>query len=132
MKSLFGLQDTVEVVTNGIDELAENATEAQWVLHIDSNKKDYNASFCIQYAVDNENFDRIAHVESVKEAWDILVKYYEGDEKVKRVKLQFLHKQYEFLQMGDFEKIAVYVSKIQNLVHLMKNCDETITEKMVI
>jgi len=28
MKSLFGLQDTLEVVTNGIAELAENAIEA--------------------------------------------------------------------------------------------------------
>jgi len=34
--------------------------------------------------------------------------------------------------MGDSEKIAVYVSKIQNLVHLMKNYGETITNKMVI
>jgi len=132
MKSLFGLQDTLEVVTNGVAELAENAAESQRVLHRDLKKKDCKASFCIQSAVDNANFDRIAHAESAKEAWDILVKYYEGDEKVKSVKLQTLRRQYELLQMGDSEKIATYVSKIQNLVHLMKNCGETITDKMVI
>jgi len=66
MKSLFGLQDTLEVVTNGVAELAENATEAQQVLHRDSKKESCKASFCIQSAVDNANFDKIAHVESVK------------------------------------------------------------------
>jgi len=34
--------------------------------------------------------------------------------------------------VGDYDKIAAYVSKVQDLVHLMKNCGETITEKMVI
>jgi len=132
MKSLFGLQDTLEVVTDAVAELAENATEAQRVLHKDLKKKDCKASFCIQSAVDNANFDRIAHAESTKEAWDILVKYYEGDKKVKSIKLQTLRRQYELLQMGDSEKIAPYVSKIQNLVHLMKNYGESITNKMVI
>ena len=132
MKSLFGLQDTLEVVTNGVTELAENATEAQRVLHKDLKKKECKASFCIQSVVDNANFDRISHDESVKETGDILAMYYEGDEKVKSVKLQTLRRQYELLQMGDYEEIAPYVSKIQNLVHLMKNCGETITDKMVI
>ena len=88
--------------------------------------------FCIQSAMDNANFDIIAHAEYAKEAWDILVKYYKGDEKVKSVKLQALLRQYELLQMGDYEKIAAYVYKIQNLVHLMTNCGETIIDKMVI
>jgi len=119
MKFLFGLQDTLEVVTNGVAELVENSIEAQQVLHKYSKKKDCKVSFCIQSAVDNANFDRIAHVESAKETWDILVKYYEGNEKVKSVKLQTLRRHYE--------KIAAYVSNIQNLVHLMKNCGETVT-----
>ncbi|XP_050896203.1 uncharacterized protein LOC127102930 [Lathyrus oleraceus] len=34
--------------------------------------------------------------------------------------------------MGEDEKIACYVSKVQNLVHLMKNCGETITDKMIV
>jgi len=68
MKSLFGLQDTLEVVTNGVAELPENAIETQWVRHRDSKKKDCKASFCIQSPVDNANFDRIAHAQSAKEA----------------------------------------------------------------
>jgi len=46
--------------------------------------------------------------------------------------LKTLRRQYELLQMGDYEKIAAYLFKIQNLVHLMKNCGETITKKIII
>jgi hypothetical protein len=55
--------------------------------------------YAIQAAVDAVNFDKISHVESSKETWDILVKYYEGGEKVKSVKLQSLRRQYELPQM---------------------------------
>ncbi|XP_050909407.1 uncharacterized protein LOC127123207 [Lathyrus oleraceus] len=81
----------------------------------DAKKKDCKALFCIQSAVDSVNFDRISHVESAKEEWDVLVKYYEGGEK-----------------MGEDKNIAGYVAKVQNLVHLMKGCGETITDKMVV
>lgn len=33
--------------------------------------------------------------------------------------------------MGEDKKIAGYVAKVQNLVHLMKGCGETITGKMI-
>ena len=34
--------------------------------------------------------------------------------------------------MGEDEKTAEYVSKVQNLVHLMKGCGETLTDKMIV
>ena len=34
--------------------------------------------------------------------------------------------------MGEDEKIAEYVSKVQKLVHLMKGCGETLTDKMIV
>ena len=34
--------------------------------------------------------------------------------------------------MGEDEKMAEYVSKVQKLVHLMKGCGETITDKMIV
>lgn len=127
MKSLFDFQETLEVVTNGVEELAVDATETQRTSH-----KDSKAFYCIQVAVDGENFERIAHVESAKEAWDVLFKYYEGGEKVKSVKLQSLCMQYELLQMGETKKVATYVSKVHNLVLLMKGCSETMTNRAII
>lgn len=34
--------------------------------------------------------------------------------------------------MGEDEKITGYVSKVQNIVHLMKDCSETLIDKMII
>lgn len=34
--------------------------------------------------------------------------------------------------MGEDEKIAGYMSKVLNLVYLMKDCGETLTDKMII
>ncbi|CAJ2633217.1 F-box protein [Trifolium pratense] len=132
MKSLFGFQDTLDVVTNGVPILPANANAEQRNSHRDLKKKDCKAMYAIQAAVDSANFDKISNAESSKEAWDILVKCYEGGEKVKNVKLQSLRRQYELLQMDKNESIGAYVSKVQGLVHTMRNCGETITERMVI
>ena len=132
MQSLFGFHDTLEVVTNGVPAVGEDSTDALRTTHKDAKKKDCKAVFYIQSAVDVTNFDRIAHAKSTNEAWDILVKYYEGGEKIKVVKLQTLRRQYELLSMREDEKIAGYVSKVQKLVHLMKDCGETPNDKMVV
>ncbi|XP_058726874.1 uncharacterized protein LOC131598275 [Vicia villosa] len=132
MQSLFGFHETLEVVTTGVPVLAADATEAQKTAHNEVKKKYSKAAYCIQTAVDSGNFDRISHAELAKEAWDILVKYHEGGEKVKVVKLQTLHRQYDLLLMGEDENVAEYVSKAQKPVHLMKGCGETLTDKMIV
>jgi len=47
--------------------------------------------------------------QSAKVAWDILVKFYEGDEKIKSVKLLSLCRQYELLKMGKWESSRICV-----------------------
>lgn len=74
------------MVTNGVPELGENAIDAQRAANKEANKKDCKVAYCIQSVVDSANFDKISHVEWTKEACDIIVKYYEEDEKVKLVK----------------------------------------------
>lgn len=105
MESLFDFQDTLVVVINGVSKLAANATEVQRNLYKNSKKKDFKMSFCIQSVVYGTNFDRVAHVESAKETWGILVKYYKRGEKVKSIKLQSLLQHYKLLQMGEAEML---------------------------
>ncbi|PNX64364.1 F-box protein, partial [Trifolium pratense] len=81
MKSLFGFQDTLEVVINGVAALPANANAEARNNHKDLKKKDCKAMYAIQVALDSANFDKISHAETSKEAWDILVKYYDGGEK---------------------------------------------------
>lgn len=63
MKSLFGFHETLEVITNGIPELAENATDAQRVANKEAKKKDCKVAYFIESAIDSANFDKISHVE---------------------------------------------------------------------
>ena len=48
------------------------------------------------------------HCETMKEIWDKLKKNYEGDDKVKGVKLQTYRGQFENLKMKGEESITVY------------------------
>ena len=51
-----------------------------------TNSKAINAIFCV---VSTNEFHRISHVKTAKEAWTILETTYEGTKKVKDTKLQF-------------------------------------------
>lgn len=102
------------MVNNDVPELVKNATDAQGVVNKEAKKKDCKVVYCIQPAVDSENFDKISHAESTKEACDILGKYYEEGEKVKVIKLQTLRWQFELLHMGVNEKITGYVEGVES------------------
>ena len=53
-------------------------------------------------------FVKVMHCETMKEIWDKLKKNYEGDDKVKGVKLQTYRGQFENLKMKGEESITVY------------------------
>jgi hypothetical protein len=78
--------------------------------------------------VDSYVFEKIIEEESVKDAWDKLKNLYDGGEKLKKVKLQTLRKQYEMMHMKYDESISTYFSRIVTLTYQMKACGETITD----
>eukprot|EP00253_Pinus_taeda_P022128 PITA_22128 len=70
-------------------------------------------------------------LKSAKEIWDKIVLSYEGDEQVKRSKLQILRIQYESLRMHNDESVASYFLCIDEIVNCMKNLGEEIKEVIV-
>jgi hypothetical protein len=98
IKVIFGFQDVIEIVNNGVEALPENPTDVQRNAHREAKKKDCKTLFYIQQCVDNKVFEKNACVESSKKAWDTLVKYISGNDKVKKIWLQSLRRQYEFNQ----------------------------------
>jgi hypothetical protein len=60
MKNLFGAQYLLEIVQNGVGDLAANATEVQRNARKDLKKKDCKALFLIQQSLDEGNFERIS------------------------------------------------------------------------
>jgi len=49
---------------------------------------------------------------------------------VKQVKLQSYRRKYEMMQMEEDQKVSDYFSKMIEIVNLMKNCGENISDQM--
>jgi len=75
---------------------------------------------------------KVMHYKSAKEIWDKIVTSYEGDEQVKRAKLQTLRIQYETLKMYNDESVANYFLRVDEVVNCMKNLGEEIKEAIVV
>lgn len=58
MKVLFGYQDVLEVIKDGVTSLVEAATDAQKAAFKEEKKKDYKALFLIHSCVDGDNFEK--------------------------------------------------------------------------
>lgn len=106
MRVIFNFQECNEVVDGGYEPLGENPTDAQRETHKETKKRDQKALFFIHQCVNAVVFEKISDATTSKQAWDVLVKLYGGDEKVKKVRLQSLRRQYELLQMKNNESIA--------------------------
>eukprot|EP00253_Pinus_taeda_P026014 PITA_26014 len=77
-------------------------------------------------------FVKVMQYKSTKEIWDKIVLSYEGDEQVKRAKLQTLRIQYENLRMYNDESVASYFLRVDEIVNCMKNLGEEIKEAIVV
>lgn len=75
-------------------------------------------------------FVKVMHLTSAKDIWDKLQKTYEGDDKVKKAKLQAHRRQFESLKMKGEENIANYLLCKDEIVHTIKGLDEKFEESM--
>lgn len=85
-------------MNEGVSLFEENASDVQKDAYKDQMKKDGKALFLIHQCMDLDIFEKIIEEETTKEAWDKLKKLYDGDEKLKKVKLHTLRKQFEMTQ----------------------------------
>ncbi|XP_058784690.1 uncharacterized protein LOC131659529 [Vicia villosa] len=133
MKVLFGYQEVLDIVNNGVTPLGAEPTAALQATFREEKKKDYKALFLIHSTcVDGDNFEKVGDCESAKQAWLILEKAYAGAAKAKVVRLQTHKRQFELTQMEDKETINDYVTRITRLVNQIKSCGETILEQNVV
>ena len=100
MKVMLGSQDVWEIVEKGYVQpqneytLSQNEKDAL----AKTRKKDQQALTLIHQCLDDLIFEKVADATTAKEAWEILQSFFQGVDKVKKVRLQSLQ--------GDFE--AVY------------------------
>ena len=96
---------------------------------VNVNSKAINAIFC---GVSPDEFHRILHVKTAKEAWTILETTYEGTKKVKDTKLQMLTTRFEELKMGDDEAFDYFYGKLNEIVIAKLNLGEKIEDSKVV
>lgn len=92
MQTLFRLLDAWEIVESGYEEpeTTTNLYQAQQKEIKEKRRTDAGALSMIQRGVSNSIFPRIMRATRSKEAWDTLQLEFQGDNKVRAVKLQSL------------------------------------------
>ena len=96
---------------------------------VNANSKAINAIFC---GVSHDEFHRISHVKTAKEAWTILETIYEGTKKVKDMKLQMLTTRFEELEMRDDEAFDSFYGKLNEIVIAKLKFREKIEDSKVV
>ena len=86
-----------------------------------ANKKAINAIFC---GVSTDEFHRISHLKTTKEAWTILETTYKGTKKVKDTKLQMLTTRFEEVKMSDDESFDSFYGRLNEIVIAKLNLEE--------
>ncbi|XP_047167837.1 pollen receptor-like kinase 6 [Vigna umbellata] len=129
MRVLFRYQDVHEVVDGDHQEFPVGEVDDQ---KAKERKKDNKKLFIIHQCVDDAHFEKIQHAKTAREAWSILIRCHTRGEKIKKVKLQTLRRQYELMQMMEGDRVREYFDKVIAITNQMKGCGEVITDLMVI
>ena len=94
-----------------------------------ANSKSINTIFC---GVSSDEFHRISHVKTAKEAWTILETTYEGIKKVKDTKLQMLTTRFKEVKMSDDELFDSFYGRLNKIVIAKLNLGEKIKDAKVV
>ena len=94
-----------------------------------ANNKAINAIF---YGVSTDEFHRISHVKTAKEAWTILETTYKGTKKVKDTKLQMLTTRFEKVKMIDDESFDSFYGRLNEIVIAKLSLEEKTKDAKVV
>ena len=140
---IFGKYIHMHAFLCAIDEMVWNSvkneyvrpttTKSKWdkvaLALVNTNSKAINAIFC---GVSTNEFHRISHVKTTKEAWTILETTYEGSKKVKDTKLQMLTTRFEEVKMSDDESFDSFYGRLNEIVIAKLNLGEKTEDAKVV
>jgi hypothetical protein len=136
MRSFLQAQECWEPVDLGYvepDPAALTAmTNAQRIAQATLRTKENKAKFWIQNSVDDSIFSKITGAGTSKQAWDILKTSYQGNDRVKTVKLQSLWTQFETLKMTESETVDQFMTRVMGIVNQIRLIGETITDQRIV
>jgi hypothetical protein len=82
--------------------------------------------------VDDSIFSKITGARTSKKAWDILKSAYQGNDRVKTIKLQTLRAQFETLRMTKSENVDQFMTRDMGIVNQIRLTREVITDQHII
>jgi hypothetical protein len=133
MTFLIG-KDLWEIVETGYAEPKDwttlNANDR--VAKKESRRKNAQALFHIQIALDKSLFPRIASAKTTVDAWKTLQEAYQGSDQVKVVKLQTLKREFENLKMQEAENVSDYCVRVKDVVNKMATLGEIVDKEVLI
>jgi hypothetical protein len=107
-------------------------TNPQRIAQATLRKKENKAKFWIQNSVDDSIFSKISGIGTSKQAWDILKSSYQGNDRVKTIKLQTLRTQFETLRMTESENVDQFMTIVMGIVNQIRLTGETIIDQRIV
>ncbi|KAJ4975863.1 hypothetical protein NE237_000969 [Protea cynaroides] len=108
-------------IENGYTPHDTNAPTIVDKKNFENNRKALNA---IQGGLTNSELAKVMDCKTTKEVWDRLINIYEGDKKIKTVKLQTFRGQFENLKMYEDETIDQYMNRVNEVVNSIRGLGE--------
>ncbi|KAL3745588.1 hypothetical protein ACJRO7_014670 [Eucalyptus globulus] len=114
MKAFLEGHDLWEAVEDDYEvaPLPNNPTMNQIKLHKERTTRKAKAKSCLYAAVSPTIFTRIMKCDSAKVIWDFLKEEYEGDEKIRGMKVLNLLREFERQQMKESESVKKYSDRL--------------------
>ena len=103
-----------------VPPLPANPTMAQMKNHKEKKSRKSKARATLFAAVSSEIFVRIMTIKSAFEVWNFLKKEFEGDEKIKGMKILNLIREFELQKMKDSETIKEYTDKLLGIANKVR------------
>jgi hypothetical protein len=94
--------------------------------------KENKAKFWIQNSMDDLIFSKIIGDGTSKQAWNILKSSYQGNDRVKTIKLQTLRMQFETLRMTKSENVDWFMTRLMGIVNQIRLTSEAITDQCIV
>jgi hypothetical protein len=107
-------------------------TNQQRIAQATQRNRENKAKLWIQNSVDDLIFSKITGIGTSKQAWDILKSSYQGNDRVKTVKLQTLRTQFETLRMTKSENVDQFMTKFMGIVNQIRLTGEAITDQRIV
>lgn len=112
--------------------LKDDATINQLKRYEEDVFKKPRALSCLHAAISDSVFSRIMNLRNPKQVWDKLKEEFEGDERIKMVKVLNMRKQFETLKMAEAETVKEYASKLLDTVNKIRLLEEDFEERRVV